>query len=46
MLDVVENGRVSDKEVEAPAGGDQELLVEEAPMTNSIMSKWFPKKRK
>lgn len=31
MLSVVKEGRVSDGEVEAPADGDQEPSVEEAP---------------
>lgn len=46
MLDAVKNGRVSDREVEAVAGGDKELSMEKIPETNSLCPSIPPKKRK
>ena len=46
MLDAVKKGRVSEREVEVTAGGDQELSMEEAPETNSLCPSIPAKNRK
>lgn len=46
MLDAAKEGRVSDREVEAIAGEDEELSMEKAPEINSLHPSIAPKNRK